>query len=121
MAAASGATAAPAPLAHVTGRTIVLDPGHNGGNRFHAREIGRLVDAGTLRKPCDTVGAQTAAGYPEWAFTLDVAQRLARILRRAGANVVLTRTGSLLDRLEGRYYLPLALVFTLVLLLAVTR
>jgi N-acetylmuramoyl-L-alanine amidase len=72
----------------------VLDPGHNGGNRFHPREIGRLVDAGTLHKPCDTVGAQTAAGYPEWAFTLDVAQRLARILRRAGATVVLTRTGS---------------------------
>lgn len=93
--AASGASAAPpAPLAHVAGRTIVLDPGHNGGNRFHPREIGRLVDAGTLRKPCDTVGAQTAAGYPEWAFTLDVAQRLARILRRAGAKVVLTRTSN---------------------------
>jgi N-acetylmuramoyl-L-alanine amidase len=88
------ASAAAAPALPLSGKTIVLDPGHNGGNRFHAREIGRLVDAGTLRKPCDTVGAQTAAGYPEWAFTLDVAQRLARILRRAGARVVLTRTGS---------------------------
>jgi N-acetylmuramoyl-L-alanine amidase len=88
------AGAAPAPLAHVAGRTIVLDPGHNGGNRFHPREIGRLVDAGTLRKACDTVGAQTASGYPEWAFTLDVARRLAAILRRAGARVVLTRTSS---------------------------
>ena len=72
----------------------MLDPGHNGGNRFHAREIGRLVDAGTLRKACDTVGAQTATGYPEWALTLDVAQRLARILRSAGARVVLTRTSN---------------------------
>lgn len=89
--ATPAAAASPAPLA---GRTIVLDPGHNGGNRFHAREIGRLVDAGTLRKPCDTVGAQTAAGYPEWAFTLDVAQRLATILRHAGARVVLTRTSN---------------------------
>jgi N-acetylmuramoyl-L-alanine amidase len=88
------AGAAPSPLAHVAGRTIVLDPGHNGGNRFHPREIGRLVDAGTLRKACDTVGAQTASGYPEWAFNLDVARRLAAILRQAGARVVLTRTSS---------------------------
>ena len=72
----------------------MLDPGHNGGNRFHAREIGRLVDAGTLRKACDTVGAETVSGYPEWAFTLDVARRLAGILRRAGGRVVLTRTSS---------------------------
>lgn len=72
----------------------MLDPGHNGGNRFHAAEIGRLVDAGTLRKPCDTVGAQTPAGYPEWAFTLDVAQRLARLLREDGARVVLTRSSN---------------------------
>ena len=52
------------------------------------------MDAGTLWKACDTVGAQTASGYPEWAFTLDVAQRLARVLRRAGAQVVLTRTSN---------------------------
>ena len=75
-------------------RTVVLDPGHNGGNAAHAREIARLVDAGTHRKACDTVGAQTARGYPEWAFTMDVARRLARILRAAGARVVLTRTSS---------------------------
>lgn len=85
------AGAAPLPLA---GKTVVLDPGHNGGNRFHTREIARLVDAGTLWKPCDTVGAQTARGYPEWAFTLDVAQRLARLLRADGARVVLTRTSN---------------------------
>ena len=78
----------------LTGTTIVLDPGHNGGNAAHAREIARLVDAGTHRKACDTVGAQTARGYPEWAFTMDVARRLARILRGAGARVVLTRTSS---------------------------
>lgn len=73
------------------GKTIVIDPGHNGGNYRHAREINRLVDAGTLRKPCDTTGAQTASGYTEAAFNFDVAVRVAAILRRSGARVVLTR------------------------------
>jgi N-acetylmuramoyl-L-alanine amidase len=76
------------PLA---GKTVTLDPGHNGGNYRHAAEISRLVDAGTLRKPCDTTGATTAAGYSEAAYNLDAALRLARILRAEGARVVLTR------------------------------
>jgi N-acetylmuramoyl-L-alanine amidase len=84
---ASSALAA-APLA---GKTVTIDPGHNGGNYAHAAEINRLVDAGTLRKPCDTTGASTEAGYREAAYNLDVALRLARILRARGARVVLTR------------------------------
>jgi N-acetylmuramoyl-L-alanine amidase len=76
------------PLA---GKTVAIDPGHNGGNASHPREISRLVDAGTLWKPCDAVGASTASGYSEAAYTLDVSLRLARILRRRGARVVLTR------------------------------
>ena len=47
---------------------------------------------GTLRKACDTAGTETADGYTESAYNLDVALRLARILRAAGARVVLTRT-----------------------------
>jgi N-acetylmuramoyl-L-alanine amidase len=86
---ASVLVAATLPLA---GRTIVVDPGHNGGNASHAREINRLVDAGTLWKACDAVGASTAGGYAEAAYNLDVALRLARVLRREGARVVLTRT-----------------------------
>src|SRR5919198_5705902 len=77
------------PLA---GKTIVIDPGHNGGNYAHPREIDRLVDAGTLRKPCDTTGTATASGYTEAAYNFDVAMRLRAILRRAGARVALTRT-----------------------------
>jgi N-acetylmuramoyl-L-alanine amidase len=73
------------------GATVAVDPGHNGGNWAHAKEINRLVDAGTLRKACDTTGTATASGYTEPAFTWDVAMRLRRVLRRAGANVVLTR------------------------------
>jgi N-acetylmuramoyl-L-alanine amidase len=77
------------PLA---GKTVAIDPGHNGGNAAHASRIARLVDAGTLRKACDTVGASTADGYAEHALNLDVSLRLARVLRSEGARVVLTRT-----------------------------
>jgi N-acetylmuramoyl-L-alanine amidase len=77
------------PLA---GKTVAIDPGHNGGNAAHAAQIARLVDAGTLRKACDTVGASTNDGYAEHAYDLDVSLRLARVLRARGARVVLTRT-----------------------------
>jgi len=85
------AGAASSPLPALRGRTIVVDPGHNGRNFAHPKEIGRLVDAGTLRKPCDTTGAQARSGYTEAAFAFDVALRLRAILRAAGARVVLTR------------------------------
>ena len=88
MVAALLATVLALPLA---GKTVAIDPGHNGGNAAHAREIARLVNAGTLRKACDTVGAETASGYAEAAYNFDVSVRLARILRREGARVVLTR------------------------------
>jgi N-acetylmuramoyl-L-alanine amidase len=74
------------------GKTVVIDPGHNGRNWAHAAETAQLVDAGTLRKACDTTGTATADGYGEAEYNLDLAKRLARILRSAGARVVLTRT-----------------------------
>ena len=74
------------------GKTIVIDPGHNGANWSHPAEINRLVDAGGFRKACDTTGTSTNDGYAEAGYNLDVALRLARILRAAGARVVLTRT-----------------------------
>src|SRR4051812_32575642 len=85
----SVAVAAVLPLA---GKTVAIDPGHAGGNAAHAAQIARLVDAGTLRKACDTVGASTNDGYAEHAYDLDVSLQLARVLRREGARVVLTRT-----------------------------
>lgn len=83
-------TTAP-PRAPLQGRTIVIDPGHNGGNAGAPDQINRLVDAVTLRKPCDTTGAATDDGYEESAFTLDVSRRLQALLEKAGATVVLTR------------------------------
>ena len=76
----------------LSGTTITIDPGHNSGNFSHPQEINRLVDAGTLRKACDTTGTATNAGYREADFNFDVARRLRRILQAAGAKVVMTRT-----------------------------
>jgi N-acetylmuramoyl-L-alanine amidase len=96
LAAALAALVAAAPAAAVhgplAGKVVAVDPGHDGGNAAHAAEIARLVNAGTLMKACDTAGTETADGYTESAYNLDVALRLARVLRAAGARVVLTRT-----------------------------
>ncbi|MCW2912811.1 MAG: cell wall hydrolase/autolysin [Actinomycetia bacterium] len=75
----------------LAGKTIVLDPGHNGGNGSHPAEIGKMVDIVTTRKECDTTGADTKAGYSEHAFNWDVAKRLERLLQARGATVILTR------------------------------
>ncbi len=70
----------------------MLDPGHNGGNGSHPAEINRLVPAGRGQtKPCNTTGTATNAGYPEHAFTFDVAQRVGKALADKGIRVVYTR------------------------------
>jgi N-acetylmuramoyl-L-alanine amidase len=72
---------------------VVIDPGHNGGNMDHLSQVTRLVDAGHgQRKPCNQVGARTAAGYAEHAFTWDVAVRLRSLLATHGVDVRLTRS-----------------------------
>jgi len=79
-------------LGAVRGRTIAIDPGHNGGNYAHASEIARPIFIGTQTRACDTTGTQTADGYTEAAYNLDVALRLRDVLAAAGANVVMSRT-----------------------------
>ena len=79
-------------LASLRGKTIAIDPGHNGANYQHTAEINRLVNAGTLMKACDTTGTSTNSGYSESAYNLDVALRLSAILKSAGAHVVRTRS-----------------------------
>ncbi|WP_432021614.1 N-acetylmuramoyl-L-alanine amidase [Streptomyces parvus] len=78
------------PKGPLTGRTVVIDPGHNPGNRDHTREINRQVDIGTGRKECDTTGTATNDGYAEARFTLDVSHRLRALLEAEGARVRLT-------------------------------
>ncbi|GIH65882.1 MULTISPECIES: N-acetylmuramoyl-L-alanine amidase [Microbispora] len=79
------------PLA---GKVVVIDPGHNGGNFRHTKEINQLVDISNQKKACDTTGTSTNDGYTEAAFTWDVSNRLAKLLRAQGAKVKLTRTSS---------------------------
>lgn len=68
---------------------VVLDPGHNLNN---SSSINKIVNAGNgVYKACDTTGTSTNAGYPEHAFTWDVANRAAAILRAEGATVIFTR------------------------------
>ncbi|HWJ09768.1 MAG TPA: N-acetylmuramoyl-L-alanine amidase [Nocardioides sp.] len=76
------------PLA---GRVVVLDPGHQLGNRHHAAEIARPVDAGGFEKECNTTGTATDDGYPESTFNFEVALVARRELERRGARVLLTR------------------------------
>ncbi|MEV7653834.1 N-acetylmuramoyl-L-alanine amidase [Streptomyces anulatus] len=83
-------SAKPLPKGPLTGRTVVIDPGHNPGNRDHTREINEKVDIGTGRKECDTTGTSTDDGYPEARFTLDVSHRLRTLLEAEGARVRLT-------------------------------
>jgi N-acetylmuramoyl-L-alanine amidase len=90
-------SSAPPPPSSVTppaatGKVVVLDPGHNGGNASHPAEINRAVPAGRGQtKPCNTTGTATNAGYPEHAFTFDVAQRVGKALAAKGIRIVYTR------------------------------
>ncbi len=91
-AATSPATSAPpAPGLPLAGRTITVDPGHNGGNFSHPGEIARPVPDGTGTKECDTTGTAAPDGYREADFNWSVAVRLSALLQAAGARVVMTR------------------------------
>src|ERR1051326_558440 len=83
---------APGAAAVPSGKVVVIDPGHNGQNYAHTAEINRLVNIGNGTKACDTTGTAPTDGYTESAYNLDLAQRLAALLRAAGLTVVLTRT-----------------------------
>jgi N-acetylmuramoyl-L-alanine amidase len=81
----------PPPVAGepLSGQVVVLDPGHNLNN---SSSIKAVVNAGNgVFKACDTTGTSTNGGYPEHAFTWDVANRAAAILRAEGATVIFTR------------------------------
>ncbi|MEV0914746.1 N-acetylmuramoyl-L-alanine amidase [Streptomyces sp. NPDC049967] len=87
---APSASAPDAPSGPLSGKTVVIDPGHNPRNHLHTAEIGRQVDIGTTHKECDTTGTSTNAGYAEAEFTLDVAHRMRTLLKAQGAKVVLS-------------------------------
>ncbi|MFV2198043.1 N-acetylmuramoyl-L-alanine amidase [Nocardiopsis sp. LOL_012] len=88
-----GVPADPAPLPEgpLSGRVVVIDPGHNGGNAEAASRIGEPVPAGPREKSCDTVGAETADGYAEHEFNWELALLVRERLEADGVTVVLTR------------------------------
>jgi N-acetylmuramoyl-L-alanine amidase len=88
------ATRGTEPKLPLTGMTISVDPGHNGGNFTHPEEIDRPVIAGAsgATKACNTTGTETNDGsLTEAQFNWDVAQDLVPHLEKLGAFVVLTR------------------------------
>lgn len=95
----SGRPASPSPSVPaavsgpLSGKTVVIDPGHNPSNHLHTAEINRQVDIGTTHKECDTTGTSTDSGYAEARFTLDVSHRLRTLLQAQGARVILTYDG----------------------------
>ncbi|WP_343953427.1 N-acetylmuramoyl-L-alanine amidase [Nonomuraea longicatena] len=92
---AAGQAAAPATSsAPLTGKVVVIDPGHNGGNYRDPKAINRKVNVLTKWKACDTTGTETTNGYTEAAFTWDVSNRFAKLLKERGATVKLTRSSN---------------------------
>ncbi|WP_231441316.1 N-acetylmuramoyl-L-alanine amidase [Brevibacterium zhoupengii] len=85
-------TKAAEPAVDLSGRTIAIDPGHNGGNASHPNEIASPVPDGRGgTKACNTTGTSTNSDYPETDFNWEVAQRLEDDLKDAGAKVVMSR------------------------------
>lgn len=79
-----------ASASSLRGVVVLIDPGHNGANARHLREINRLVDAGGLKKPCNTTGtgnSQMTESRLNWLL----AQQLGARLTRLGASVKYTR------------------------------
>ncbi|MFC7422415.1 N-acetylmuramoyl-L-alanine amidase [Nocardia tengchongensis] len=80
------------PLFPITGRTVVIDPGHNGGGAAHADEINAQVPDGRGgMKPCNTTGTSGTDGYTEHEFNWDVAQRVRDVLTARGFQVIMSR------------------------------
>ena len=76
------------PLA---GKTIGIDPGHNGLNGTAPQIIDQAVWNGQETESCDTTGTETAGGYTEAQFNFNVASYLQADLQAEGATVVMTR------------------------------
>ena len=92
-AVAFGGPALRAALPHrpLAGKTVGIDPGHNGGNFSAPSVINAPVWNGREEEACDTTGTETNAGYTEARFNFNVATYLRRDLEAEGAKVVMTR------------------------------
>ncbi|MGK8523629.1 N-acetylmuramoyl-L-alanine amidase [Nocardia asteroides] len=87
------AQAAPSALdmsKKLAGKTVFLDPGHQGPN--HSQDLARQVSDGRGgTKDCQTTGMTTMNGVPEHTINWNVAQVVKTSLETLGARVVLSR------------------------------
>lgn len=80
------------PANALDGMTIAVDPGHNGGNAANPGQVNAQVPDGRGgQKACNTTGTATNDGWPEHAFTWELAQLLREEFQQHGAEVVLSR------------------------------
>lgn len=85
-----GARLKPTASGPLSGRVIVVDPGHNGN--YISSLLTRPVPAGNgTTKACNTSGTAANDGGSEHAINWEVGVRLVGLLRAKGATVVLTR------------------------------
>jgi N-acetylmuramoyl-L-alanine amidase len=89
--AAQPSAAQPGAARPLAGKTVGIDPGHNGGNAGDPSYINQLIWNGRAYETCDTTGTQSDSGYTEARFNFNVASYLAADLRHDGARVVLSR------------------------------
>jgi len=75
--------------ADLSGMAVVLDPGHNG--TYDASNSRQVPNGRGSTKACNTSGTATSDGYPEHAFTWDVALRVRDALDRLGVHTTMTR------------------------------
>lgn len=83
------------PNEPLAGKTVVLDPGHNGLNAADPEEINRLVPAGGFWKACNTTGTASNDGsLEESELNWSVSRELRKVLQERGAHVVMTRSNN---------------------------
>lgn len=90
-AAPAPAAPAPAPAAkQLTGKTVFLDPGHQGSSAGHSLSK-PVPDGRGGTKPCQTTGTTGVNGVPEHTVNWQVTQLVKGALESQGARVLLSR------------------------------
>ena len=86
----SGRDPAETLASRLTGKTVFLDPGHQGS--ADGQDLARQVDDGRGgTKECQTTGMTSVNGVPEHTINWNVTQLVKRSLELLGARVVLSR------------------------------
>ncbi len=87
----TGSAPRPSSSGSLAGKTVGIDPGHNGGNFNDPSYINQMIWNGREMEHCNTTGTATDSGYTEAQYNFRVATDLAADLRAEGARVVMTR------------------------------